>query len=82
MTSAKGNATMFGNGRVLGQAVVVACVLVGWLGTGTAGAQSACADLGGTVDPDQICHVQSTGSNYNVDFNFPVGYPDRPCRTT
>src|ERR1700730_11960639 len=68
---------MFRNVRLLGQAAVAACVLVGWSGTGTAGAQSACADLGGTVDPDHNCHVHSTGSSYNVHFNFPVGYPDQ-----
>jgi hypothetical protein len=72
---------MFRNVRLLGQAAVAACVLVGWSGTGTAGAQSACADLSGTVDPDQICHVHSTGSSYNVDFNFPVGYPDQQALT-
>jgi hypothetical protein len=68
---------MFRNVRLLGQAAVAACVLVGWSGTGTAGAQSACADLSGTVDRDQICHVHSTGSSYKVDFNFPVSYPDQ-----
>jgi hypothetical protein len=68
---------MFGNLRMLGYAAVAACVLVGWSGTGTAGAQSACADLGGTVDPDQICHVQSATSSYTLDFSFPVSYPDQ-----
>src|ERR1700721_3761577 len=29
------------------------------------------------VNPDQICPVQSNGSYYNVDFDFPVGYPDQ-----
>jgi len=72
---------MFRNVRLLGQAAVVACVLVGWSGTGTVGAQSACADLGGTVDPDQICHVHSTGSSYTVNFNFPAGYPDQQALT-
>src|SRR3984893_3623876 len=66
---------MFRTVRLLGQASVAACVLVGC--TGTARAQSACADLGGTVDPDQICHVQSTGSNYNGGFNFPGGCPEK-----
>jgi len=68
---------MFGNLRMLGYAAVAACVLVGWSGTGTAAAQSACADVGGTVDPDQICHVQSATSSYTLDFSFPVSYPDQ-----
>jgi Protein of unknown function (DUF3298) len=47
----------------------------------TAHAQSACADLGGTVDPDQICHVDSATSSYKVDFSFPVDYPDQQALT-
>jgi hypothetical protein len=68
---------MFRNLRTLRQAAVAACVLVGWAGTGMAGAQSACAHLGGTVDPDQIYHARSAGSGYEIDFRFPVNYPDQ-----
>jgi hypothetical protein len=68
---------MFGNLRLLGQVALAACIMVGWSGTGTAGAQSACADLGGTVEPDQICHVHTSGSGYTIDFSFPVDYPDQ-----
>jgi hypothetical protein len=52
---------------------------VDWVGqpSPAAGAQSACADLGGTVDPDQTCHVHSATSNYTLDFSFPVSYPDQ-----
>jgi hypothetical protein len=67
---------MFGNLRSLALAAVTACVLLGWSGTGTAGAQSACADLGGTIDPDQTCHVHTVRSSYTVDFSFPLDYPD------
>jgi hypothetical protein len=42
-----------------------------------AGAQSACADLDGTVDPDQICHVHTVASSYTLDVSFPVDYPDQ-----
>jgi hypothetical protein len=70
---------MFGNLRVLG--LVAACVLVGWSGTATAGAQSACADLGGTVDPARICHVHSATSDYTLDVSFPVDYPDQQALT-
>jgi hypothetical protein len=68
---------MFGNLRIVGQAAVTACVLLGWSGTGAAGAQSACADLGGTVDPAQICHVHTVTASYTLDFGFPVDYPDQ-----
>jgi hypothetical protein len=68
---------MFANLRTLGQAAVAACVLVGWSGTGSAGAQSVCADLGGMVDPDQICRGRIVGSGYTLDLSFPVDYPDQ-----
>jgi hypothetical protein len=42
-----------------------------------AGAQAACADLGGSVDPHQICLVHVQTSSYTIDFSFPVSYPDR-----
>ena len=68
---------MLSNGRSRGQAAVVACLLIGWFGTATAGAQSSCADLGGTVDTDQICQVHGVGPGYTIDFSFPVDYPDQ-----
>lgn len=68
---------MFANLRIVGQAAVAACVLVGWSGTGMAGAQSACAELGSTVDPDQICRGHIVTSSYTLDVSFPVGYPDQ-----
>jgi Protein of unknown function (DUF3298) len=67
--------------RLLGHAAVTACVLVGCAGTGTAGAQSPCADLGGTVDSHQTCHVHNTSSVYTVNFDFPVSYPDQRALT-
>jgi hypothetical protein len=72
---------MLGNLRLLGHAAVVACVLAGWSGTGTAGAQSACTDLGGTVHADEICRVHTTTSDYSLDFSFPVSYPDQQALT-
>ena len=60
-----------------GIATVAACVLVGWWGTATAGAQSACTALGGTVDSGQVCHVQNATPTYKIDFSFPVDYPDQ-----
>jgi len=50
--------------RLLSHAAVAACLLVGCAGTGTAGA-------------GQICHVHDTGSDYTVNFDFPVSHPDQ-----
>ena len=68
---------MFGNLRLVGLAAVAACVLAGWSSTGTAGAQSACNALGGTVDSGQVCHAQNATPTYKIDFSFPVDYPDQ-----
>ncbi len=69
----KGNPTVFRNLHTLGLLALV----VGWSATGIAGAQSACADLGGTVGPDQICQIHSATATYKIDFSFPVDYPDQ-----
>jgi Protein of unknown function (DUF3298) len=69
-----GDATMIRKLRILG---LVASVLIGWSVTGIAGAQSACAELGGTVDPDQICQIHSGTASCKIDFSFPVDYPDQ-----
>lgn len=58
-------------------ALLTSGVLAGWLGMPAAGAQPACADLGGTVDPEQICQVHTANSTYTLDYMFPVGYPDQ-----
>ncbi len=68
---------MFRKLRILGQMAMAACVLSGWTAAGAAGAQSACSDLGGTVDTSQICQVQSAASSYKIHFKFPVDYPDQ-----
>jgi hypothetical protein len=44
------------------------------------GAQS-CAGLGGTVDADQTCHVQSASSNFTLDMRFPLDFPDQKAVT-
>lgn len=53
------------------------CVAPGWPGIGTAGAQSVCADLAGTVDAEGVCHVHDAAPGYQLDFSFPVDYPDQ-----
>ena len=42
--------------------------------TGTA--QSACADLGGALDPGHNCHLHTATARYTLDFSFPLDYPD------
>jgi hypothetical protein len=49
--------------------------------TSTTVAQSACADIGGTVGPDQTCHLDSDNARYRLDFQFPVDYPDQQALT-
>ncbi|HEX9834762.1 MAG TPA: esterase [Mycobacterium sp.] len=63
--------------RILLVAAVVAAVVAGWIGSPVASAQSACADLGGTVNPDQICRVHAENDTYLLDFTFPAQYPDQ-----
>jgi Protein of unknown function (DUF3298) len=67
---------MFGDLRLLGPVAVAACALIGW-GTATAGAQSACAELGGTVDPTQMCRGHTATPNYTMALSFPVDYRDQ-----
>lgn len=57
-------------------AALAAGVLVGWPGTAVAGAQSACADLGGALDGEQTCQVHTATPAYTLDYSFPAGYPD------
>lgn len=49
--------------------------------TPVAGGQSACPDLGGTVGPDQTCHVRSTTAAYTLEMSFPLDYPDQKALT-
>lgn len=42
-----------------------------------AGSQSACADLGGTIAPDQTCHVRGDTDTYTLEMSFPLDYPDQ-----
>jgi hypothetical protein len=72
---------MFRSLRLAERAVIATCVLVGWTGAGMAGARSACADLGGTVDRDQICEVRTVTASYKIAVSFPVDYPDQQVLT-
>lgn len=67
--------------RILGAAVLAAGVLSGWATAPMAAAQSACADLGGTVDAQNICRVHAENPSYRLDFVFPADYPDQQALT-
>jgi hypothetical protein len=69
-----------------------AALITGAAGCGTASAspptpaypsngQSGCDGLGGTVDTDQTCHVQSSASNYTLEMRYPLDYPDQTAVT-
>ena len=61
--------------RILNVALVLAA---GFLSAaGVAAAESACADLRGTVDPGGICRVHAANSVYTLDMSFPDDYPDQ-----
>lgn len=46
-----------------------------------AAAQSACAELGGSVDDEQTCRVHVSNPTYTLDFTFPADYPDQQAIT-
>ena len=58
-------------------ALLTAGALFGWLGMPVATAQSACTELGGTVDAEQTCQVHTANAAYTLDYTFPTGYPDQ-----
>ncbi|MGA5463388.1 esterase [Mycobacterium sp. NPDC050041] len=60
---------------------LAAIVLAGLFGSGTAEAQSACDALAGTLGPDQTCHVEDAGAGYELNLDFPLGYPDQQALT-
>jgi hypothetical protein len=62
-------------------AAMAAVMLAACSPSGAAGAQSACAALGGTVGPDQTCHAHSKNDGYTLDLRFPVDYPDQAAVT-
>lgn len=68
--------------RILAAALLATGVVTGLLAAPTAAAQSACADLGGTVDTEQqLCRVHVEDPAYTVDYTFPADYPDQPALT-
>ena len=67
--------------RNLAAALLATGVAAGLATAPVAAAQSACAELGGTVDPDQTCQVHVSNPTYTLDFTFPADYPDQQAIT-
>ena len=67
--------------RIFAAAVLAAGVVAGWAAAPVAAAQSACADLGGTVDADKTCLVHTENPTYRLDYAFPADYPDQQALT-
>lgn len=74
--------------RILAAALTVAGLSVGMAAAPTAPAQpvvaadpSACVELGGLVDADQICRVHTENPTYRLDYTFPADYPDQQALT-
>jgi len=62
---------------VLRAAIIGAVVLAGVVGCGPAAADPlSCADFGGTVDADQVCHSRTDTAGYTIVVSYPVDYPD------
>lgn len=69
--------------RYLVAAAVSAAVLVsgGPASTTAAAAPPSCANLGGSVEGAQICHIHQSAATYTLDITFPVDYPDQQALT-
>ncbi|MGD9618592.1 MAG: esterase [Mycolicibacterium sp.] len=67
--------------RNLTAAALAAGVLTCWVAAPVAAAQSACTDLGGTVDAQNICRVHAENPTYRLDYVFPADYPDQQALT-
>lgn len=58
-------------------ALLAGGIAAGWPGAPRAAAESSCADLGGTVESGQICHVHASDPTYTLELQYPVDYPDQ-----
>ena len=57
--------------------MIGAVALAGVVGCGPAAADPlSCADFGGTVDADQVCHSRTDTAGYTIAVSYPVDYPD------
>ncbi|WP_101949156.1 esterase [Mycobacterium sp. 3519A] len=62
-------------------AILAAAVLPAVLCASPVAAQTACADLNGTVGPDGVCTVHASNATYTLDMTFPNDYPDQQALT-
>lgn len=67
--------------RILAAAVLAAGVVAGVATAPVAWAQTACADLGGSVDAEKTCHVHVENPTYTLDYAFADDYPDQAALT-
>ena len=59
-------------------AALAAAAVMGWPAKA---APPSCAELGGTVQAAQICHIHQSGATYTLDMTFPLDYPDQQALT-
>jgi hypothetical protein len=62
-------------------AILVAGVLPAVLSAPAVAAQTACANLNGSVGPDGVCTVHTSNATYTMDMAFPDDYPDQQALT-
>ena len=74
--------------RILAAALTAAAVSANLIVAPAAAAQptaaatvSACGELGGTVDADDMCRVHVENPTYRLDYTFPADYPDQQALT-
>jgi hypothetical protein len=64
-------------------AIVATVALAGVIGCGPAAADpQSCADFGGTVEADRICHSHSETAGSTIAMSYPVDYSDVQAVTT
>ncbi len=42
---------------------------------------AGCAELGGTVQADQTCHIETKTATYSIEISYPLGYSDQQAVT-
>ena len=42
---------------------------------------AGCAELGGAVQADQTCHIETKTATYSIDIRYPLGYSDQRAVT-
>ncbi len=64
--------------RILNVAAMLAAgVIAGSTFAPPAAAQSGCAQVNGTVDPQGVCRLHTENATYTIDLSFPNDYPDQ-----